>query len=191
MESGGPAELLPTSDHVSDRLVSDQIARIIDKYHEEPLPSDARMLGLAAGQGYAEMHLATALHIDPAHVTLVDSHFSKSAKSRLKTEFPKMEVVDSDLFDFLATTPATENDIVTVLGAEFLFNPADTAKFISLLPRVMRQRGVVVISPFVGQEDPSPFWTAHGFRPLSPITTFRKPGVGSTMMYVLNSKQRA
>lgn len=123
------------------------------------LPAQARYLGLAAGQAFAEMAFAGHLGISPRNTTLVDRTFALDVRARLEHPKSKPTLIDSGLFTYLAQ--ATDRfDVITAFGVEYVFNgEAELKTLMTLAERVLNPDGYMAIVPCYAKFRNTRRWT--------------------------------
>lgn len=176
------------SENPTDTTYGELVGEWIEDWINETgnrFPADTKYLGLAAGRGYSEMHIAERFGIKPANVTLVDRYFRPQALARFSREYPELQAIELGMFEFLENPPTTDFSLVTAIGVEYAFdNPAAAEAFIAGLPRVMRPGGIAAIFPS-GSADPTPHLEAHGLQPINPYSGFS--GRSSLLIYRLGA----
>lgn len=179
----------PTRDMVPSNGIPDvEIGNVIAEYFKDAMnegrmhiPPEGRYLALAAGSGHPELHLAKRLDIADGQMVFVDRKFQEATRQRLEAFHPKISLKEMDLFDFRREPDEELYHLVTVLGAEFIFERSEkTDEFIAIVSNIMSPGGVLVIAPFYGSRNSERSLRSNGFSPLFPETSVK----GSTNMLI-------
>jgi len=103
------------------------------------------LLCLGAGQAYPELALVEALEIPYQNVTLVDKHFSYSAKNRLVEAAPEATLVEDGMFSYLERSNEKRFSLVTTFGLHDVIIKENIDEFLKLLTGVIDNSAIVFI----------------------------------------------
>lgn len=153
-----------TSD-VLGKLVASDLLRRVSQNEMPPKDSEARLIGLAAGFGYAEISLAREFGYSNSQIVLVDRDFPLQLSQTLQKHNPDITYIESGLFTYLQEYQKRNIAVATLFGAEYLTSLQRMNELGHLLSKVMLPRGLVVIVPFNETNDSC--WQNYDFQLVS------------------------
>ena len=117
---------------------------------------DAQFLGLAAGNANPELRLAERLSISSNRIFLLDFSYQNEVRRDGVTK------IATGVFEFLEKPSKTDFSIITLIGAEFLYNQEKQSHTLAkLLPHILKPPALLCIYP---EEKITAFHNNNGFR---------------------------